>query len=325
MMKDAALVSLLATASLALTLAGCLASSPGGGPSGASVLAISPRVADPVAGFQSTQVTSKGLLFVANGRNNAVDIYDKNPPNALLGVITNGIVGPNGMAVDTAGDLFVANTDNQTVTEYPPGSIKPSKTYTKGFNGKLLTNPLNVTVGNDGTLYLVNYFSFGNGSEVLEYPRNSMKPSIAINMSAGGAEGLALDHNNNLYVSYNGARGGQILKFAPRATTGKDLGITFGFAGGLAFDGKGNLVVCDQTAPAIYVFPPGATKPSMTITTGFRDPYHIAFGQHFHRLYVADSVGHDLPIYSYPAGMIVGTIHRQFTAYGVAVNPPSPL
>jgi hypothetical protein len=323
-MKVAALVSLFATTSFAAALAGCSASSPGAVPSSPSLLAISPRVADPTLGVLSTEATSKGILFVANGRNNAVDIYDKNPPNALLGVITKGIVGPNGMAVDAAGDLFVANTDNQTVTEYPPGSTKPSKTYTKGFNGHLLTNPLNVAVGNDGTLYLVNYTFVGNGSEVLEYPRHSLNPSLRISIP-GGAEGLALDHNNNLYVSYNGQAGGQILKFAPHSTTGKDLGIVFGFAGGLAFDGKGNLVVCDQTAPAIYVFPPGATKPSKTITTGFRDPYHIAFGQHFHRLYVADSVGHDLPIYSYPAGTIVGTIHRQFTAYGVAVNPPAPL
>jgi hypothetical protein len=323
-MKVAALVSLLATTTFALTFAGCSASSPGGAPSGASLLGISTRAADPAAGLLSTGATSKGLLFVANGRNNAVDIYDKNPPNALLGKITNGIVGPNGMAVDTAGDLFVANTDNQTVTEYPPGSTKPSKTYTKGFNGKLLTNPLNVAVGNDGTLYLVNYTFVGNGSEVLEYPRHSLNPSLRISIP-GGAEGLALDHKNNLYVSFNGQAGGQILKFAPHSTTGKDLGITFGFAGGLAFDGKQNLLVCDQTAPAIYVFPPGATKPSKTITGGFADPYHIAFGQHFLRLYVADSAGHDVLIYSYPAGTIAAKIHRQFTAYGVAVNPPAPL
>jgi hypothetical protein len=323
-MKVTALASLLATTSFALTLAGCGASSSGAIASGSSLLAISPRAADPTLGLLSTDATSKGILFVANGRSNAVDIYDKNPPNALLGEITKGIVGPNGMAVDTAGDLFVANVDNQTVTEYPPGSTKPSRTYTKGFNGKLLTNPLNVAVGNDGTLYLVNYTFVGNGSEVLEYPSHSLNPSLRISMP-GGAEGLALDHHNNLYVSYNGARGGQILKFAPHSTSGKDLGILFGFAGGLAFDGNENLLVCDQTAPAIYVFPPGATKPSKTITGGFSDPYHIAFGQHFARLYVADSAGHDVLIYRYPAATIAAKIHRQFTAYGVALNPPAPL
>lgn len=265
--------------------------------------------------------TADGLLFVANGRSSIVDVYDKEAPNALLGQITDGISGPNGMVVDAAGDLFVANVDNQTVTEYPPGSTKPSKTYTNGFNQRL-TNPLNVTVGSDGTLYLVNYI--GNGSQVLEYPNGSLNPSLAIPIN-GGAEGLALDTSNNLYVSYNGQVSGRILKFAPGSTVGTDLGISLGFAGGLTFDGNANLVACDQTAPAIDIFPPGATNPSRVIKQGFTDPYHIAFGQHFHRLYVADSAADNLLIYSYPAGTISGKIHRKFTAYGVAVNPAAPL
>lgn len=322
-MKVSVTPSLIATATAALALASC-SSSPVAMPSGANTAETSRSSSDFVWAGQYTDAASKGLLFVANGRNNAVDIYDKNPPNALLGKITDGIVGPNGMAVDASGNLFVANVDNQTVTVYPPHSRKPSRTYTNGFRHQRLTNPLNVAIGKDGTLYLVNYFTIGNGSQVLEYPRNSMNPTIAINMS-GGAEGLALDAKNNLYVSENEQAGGRILKFAPGSTTGKDLGIALSFAGGLTFDGSGNLVACDQTAPAVYVFPPGATKPSKTITGGFVDPYHIAFGPFFHRLYLADSAGHDVFIYSYPAGAVVGKIHRQFTAYGVAVNPPAPL
>jgi hypothetical protein len=308
-MKFNARASLLATVSFALTLAGCSMSTPVAAPIGTSALQ------------NSTQATSAGLLFVANGRSNVVEIYAKKPPNALVGEITDGISGPNGMAVDAAGNLFVANVDNQTVTKYPPGSTKPSKTYTMGFNQRL-TNPLNVAVGKDGTLYLVNYIN--NGSQVLEYPRRSMTPSIAININ-GGAEGLALDAGNNLYVSFNGAVHAGILKFAPGSTTGTDLGISLMFAGGLAFDGRGNLVACDQTAPAIEVFPPGATKPSRTFTNGLFDPYHIAFGQHFDRLYVADSVSDNVPVLSYPDGTIIDKIRRKFTAYGVAVNPAAPL
>jgi hypothetical protein len=307
-----AVVSLVAISFLALALSACSMSSSVPRSTGGTSLTQSRSLA---------RATSDNLLFVANGRSSIVDIYDKEAPNAHLGQITDGLSGPNGMVVDAAGDLFVANVDNQTVTEYPPGSTKPSRTYTKGFNQRL-TNPLNVTVGTDGTLYLVNYI--GNGSQVLEYPSGSVKPSLAIAVN-GGAEGLALDTSNNLFVSYNGQAGGRILKFAPGSTTGTDLGISLGFAGGLAFDGNANLVACDQTAPAIDIFPPGATKPSRTITHGLRDPYHIAFGQHFHRLYVADSVADNLPIFSYPAGTILSEIHRKFTAYGVAVNPAAPL
>jgi hypothetical protein len=320
-MKVSAVASLLATTSFALTLSACSLSSPVAAPNGADSLQNSPRSAGQLGVGLPTRATASGLLFVANGRSNVVDIYDKAPPNALVGQITDGISGPNGMAADTAGNLFVANVDDQTVTVYPPGSTKPSRTYTSGFNRRL-TNPLNVAVGSDETLYLVNYI--GNGSEVLEYPRHSMKPSLSIAIN-GGAEGLALDTSNNLYVSYNGLGGGRILKFAPGSKTGMDLGIALGFAGGLTFDRNGNMVACDQTAPAIDIFPPGATKPSKTITKGLFDPYHIAFGEHFHRLYLADSVGDDVIVFSYPDGTILDRIYRTATAYGVAVNPAAPL
>jgi hypothetical protein len=323
-MKNNAIVSLIATTSFAFASASCSVSSPVAAPVGTNQLDNSVRSSDHVGAIRPTRARPNGLLFVANVRNNAVDIYEKEPPNALVGDITDGIVGPNGMAVDASGNLFVANVDNQTVTVYPPHSTKPSRTYTNGSNHHRLTNPLNVAIGNDGMLYVVNYHRLGQGSQVLEYPRNSMNPTIAIEM-IGGAEGLAVDANNNLYVSENVQVGGRILKFRPRSTTGRDLGIALNFAGGLALDSSGNLVACDQTAPAVYVFPPGATKPSKTITGGFLDPYHVAFGQHFQRLYLADAASDNVFIYSYPSGTVVGTIQRTFRAFGVAVNPPALL
>ena len=321
-MKISILVSRLATASLAAALASCSLSTPAPGPG--IHQSIDDTSQSPTLGSGApAHATASGLLFVANVRNNAVDIYDKKPPFSLRGKITNGIVGPNGMIVDPHGDLIVANVDNQTVAVYAPGSKTPNKVYTQGF-GRRLTNPLNVALGKDGTLYLVNYTQIGQASEILEYAPGQMKPSFRISLT-GGAEGMALDADNNLYVSYNAPSGGRILKFAPHSKNGKDLGISLGFAGGLLLDDKQNLVVCDQTAPAVYVFPPGATKPSKTIKSAFVNPYHIAFGEHFKSLYLADSAGQVVFVYAYPSGTIAGTIQRKFAAFGVAVDPPAPI
>ena len=270
---------------------------------------------------QQAPITATGSaeIFVANGRSSSVDIYEKNPPHHLLGTITRGISGPNAMAVDASGDLFVSNVDNQTVTVYAPGHFAPERTYTRGFHERLV-NPLTVTVGPDGTMYLVNYTHLGMNSQVLEYPVGSKVPTVAIALN-GGADGLAVDPNNNLYVSVNFSTGGRILKFTPGSKTGQDLGIHLGFAGGLALDKQLDLLACDQTAPAVDVFPPGATQPSLVLKGPFTNPYGLAFGEFFARLYVADSAGDDVLIFSYPDGALIGQIKRSFAAFGIAIRP----
>ncbi|MEO6990478.1 MAG: hypothetical protein ABI202_03085 [Candidatus Baltobacteraceae bacterium] len=275
------------------------------------------------AAFEQTKVP-KGLLFVTiaprplHHLTSAVKIFDKNPPNALVGQITTGLSSPIGMAVDLAGDLFVANAAVPTIVEYPPGATKPSVTYRKD-----LTNPGIVAIGTDGTLYATNYYSIGNGSALIEYPPHDTKPSFKVRFT-GLLAGLTLDSKNNLYVGYNGPTGGRILRFVPGSKVGEDLGIAIGFVGGLAFDAAGDLVVCDQTAPAIDVFPPGATQPSQRITAGLSDPSAIAFGHDYRRLYVADSAAGNVLDYAYPEGTIV-TQFNLGAAFGVALSPPAPM
>jgi len=257
------------------------------------------------------------LLFVSTGRQNLIQIYDAAAPHTLVGQITDGLVGPNGEAVDTSGNLYVANADGATVTVYPPGATKPSRTYTNG-----LSNPLTPAMGSDGTLYVSNFNPDGSG-EILEYPPKHLKPTFKIPLT-GGAIGLAVDPSNNVYVTAYGTTG-RILKFKPHSIKGKDLGISLHFAGRLILDTKGDIIVCDQTAPAVDVFPPGATKPSKQITSGFVDPFALALNERERRLFVADGAGKTVNVYSYPALKLVSVINRSGTSYGLAINPPAPL
>lgn len=260
---------------------------------------------------------TKPLLFVSTGRQNLIQIYSAHAPHRLVGQITHGLVGPNGLAVDTTGNLYVANADGASVTVYALGGSKPIRTYKKGLN-----NPLTPAVGSDGTLYISNFNSDGSG-EIFEYHPNELRPFFKIPLT-GGAIGVALDSSNNLYVSEYGSTG-RILKFKPRSKIGKDLGISLGFAGRLIVDQQGNIIVCDQAAPAVDIFPPGATQPSQQIKGPFVDPFALALNKSSSRLYVADGAGNDVYIYAYPSLKPVGTINRGVTSFGLAVYPPAPL
>ncbi len=274
-----------------------------------------PAKTDATGALPAAKATAE--LFVSTGRQNLIQIYNANAPHQLIGQITDGVAGPNGEAVDTAGNLYVANVDNATVVVYPPGASKPSMKYKKD-----LTNPLTPAVGNDGTLYVSNFNPDGSG-EVLEYPPGQLKPNFTIPLS-GGAIGLAVNAKNDVYVTEYGSTG-RILKFKPHSTKGKDLGISLGFAGRLILDKKGNIIVCDQAAPAVDVFAPGATQPSKQIKGSFVDPFALALDKGERRLFVADGAGDSVYVYSYPHLKQVATIGRSATSYGIAINPPAAL
>jgi hypothetical protein len=260
---------------------------------------------------------AKHLIYVADFTGNAVEIYsatgsDQSP----IGQITDGISGPEGICVDDRGDLFVTNVTNQTVTMYPHGSTTYKLQYT-GF-----AYPTAVTAGKNGWVYVSDLV----GEKVVEFPKNSTRSKVTIDITY--PQGVALDSKNNLYVEYNtGAHGGgpgDVDEFAPKSTKGEDLKLPIVWGAGDAIDGKSDVVVADQGSgsnAAVYVFPPGSTEPSETITQGMEDPFRIAFDKRFKHLYVADPEVNKLLVYDYSSGTLVNSITNGLkSVYGVAVH-----
>jgi sugar lactone lactonase YvrE len=91
--------------------------------------------------------------------------------------------GPQGLAFDASGDLFVANLYNDTVTEYaPPYTGPPSATISIGLSG-----PEGLAFDTSGDLFVANR---GN---VTEYaPPYTGAPIATISNGVGEPDGLAL-------------------------------------------------------------------------------------------------------------------------------------
>jgi hypothetical protein len=77
-------------------------------------------------------IDSDGTLYVANEFENNVEEY-RSGQDSPFQVITKGASGPTGLAVNKKGVLYVADLGTEsrsyynTVTEFAPGSLKPSK------------------------------------------------------------------------------------------------------------------------------------------------------------------------------------------------------
>jgi hypothetical protein len=270
---------------------------------------------NPGRGWISPDAVRRRLVYVADENGQAVYIFPHKGNNqAPIGKITTGLAAPNGLFVDKLSKLYVCNFGGGTVTVYHRGSLTPFLTLTGAGSA------IDVVVGRDGTVYVSNWDS-GSAGTLLEYPKGQTTPSVTININ-GASEGLALDSGNNLYVAYNdnSSFDGEVLKFAPGATVGTNLGIHVGYVGGATMDSNDNLLLDDQNIPGVDVFPPGATQPSKQIK-GFPLAFDIALTKGDSKLWVTNPNGIVSEV-TYPAGAITNTISNTIkSSFGVATSP----
>ncbi|MBV9232953.1 MAG: SMP-30/gluconolactonase/LRE family protein [Candidatus Eremiobacteraeota bacterium] len=226
----------------------------------------------------------KKLVYVSDQYDNAVEIYKANVSNPPpIGQITSGVNTPDGLAVDTSGNLYVSNAGGTTVTVYHPGQTTPFDTYSPG------QNPVNVVLGKDGRLYVAQ--GLLGCICITEYPPKSHTPDLTIQLSQthGSPMDLALDASNDLYVTLTN---GTVYEFAPGQTSGTNLGLA-GLSNprGIGFDKKGDLVVANDTLNFvqgyIQIYDAGKTQYEKQFIAGAQ-PFQLAFGRGRRYMYVAD-------------------------------------
>ncbi len=110
--------------------------------------------------------------------------------------------GPTGIAVDSAGDLFIADTGNNRIVEYTPlgvASVVSSGTLALNAPTGVAVYPSGVLVATDAAngVSLLN----GTSSEVL---------SFGSTYTTNSAQGVALDLAGNIYLT--NTTGGQVLE-----------------------------------------------------------------------------------------------------------------
>ncbi len=115
-------------------------------------------------------------VYVASflGSENAITIYDMDKTGfRTIGKITKGLDGPNGIALDSQGNLYVPNIHGGNVMIFAPRSTRPMLTLTQGLN-----DPASVAVDVSGNVYVLN--RGGSGSDIVVYPAGQTTPSETI-------------------------------------------------------------------------------------------------------------------------------------------------
>jgi hypothetical protein len=261
-----------------------------------------------------------GELFVSDFYSAEILIYPAGVQNpSPTGSISNGVSDPYNLAVDKAGTLYVQNNNN-TVTEYPKGASIQSTTLVEPKYG--YGTGITAAVGRDLTVYTADHLA----GKVFEFKRGHSSPTTTFSLQE--AFGLALDRKNNLYVGwapYSSGGPGHVMRFKPGATSGKDLGISVKYEGGLAIDEHDNLLVGDQGNQVIDIFKRGAKTPFRTISTAPVYPYQFALDKANRYLYLVSGTPAAVYVYDYASGALAWTDTQGMKgsgyAEGVALRP----
>jgi sugar lactone lactonase YvrE len=176
--------------------------------------------------------------------------------------IGTGLANPYGVAVDAAGNVFIADTNNDRVVEVPADGGAQT---TVGIG---LANPYGVAVDASGNVFIADT----NNSRVVKVPAGGgAQTTVGTGLSA--PFGVAVDAAGNLFVADpNNSRVVEVpVGGGAQTTVGTGLSGPYG----VAVDAVGNVFIADAYASQIVKVPAGGGAQT-TVGTGVSGPYGVA-------------------------------------------------
>jgi serine/threonine-protein kinase len=165
--------------------------------------------------------------------------------------------GPEGVAVDTAGNLYVTDTGNNRVRKLPAGSDTQTVLPFTGLN-----DPPGVAVDTAGTLYVAD----AGNNRVLKLAAGSSTPTVLPFTGLNGPDGVAVDSAGTLYVGDGGNK--RVVKLAVGSGTQAVLPFPTAIPNGVAVDTAGNLYVPLWNSDTVWKLAAGSTAPTKLPFTG---------------------------------------------------------
>lgn len=235
----------------------------------------------PNESYNSLAVDSSGNVYCACNVWTVVNEYTPtggSTPSRSLNSTNSptGISMPYSVAVDSSGNLYVANEDSNAIgiAVYPSTGVTPARNITSGINHVAL-----LAFDKLGNLYAGNY---GTPSTITEYTPGSS--TVANTFESAGLSqpvGIAVDSAGSVYASnYPGPGTSTALEYTQTSTGSpvRTFSLTGAFIWGITTDPAGNVYLPVSQTNVVEEYPAGtSTTSSRTLTSvdGINNPQAV--------------------------------------------------
>jgi hypothetical protein len=268
-------------------------------------------------GWSQAIAAGTDVVYLAEYATGTINIYStktKVAPTAPIGQIT-GLVQPEGIAVDSHRNLYVAEETNNDVKVFKPGTTTPTRILTG------LDAPLSVSVNRAGTVVVTNYLS----DSISVFAKGSLTPTQTLHTPhQNQPDYAAIDDAGDVVIPcyFGNEYSFDVGEFVAGSDTLTELAVDFGGRPqGVSFDSAGDLLILDRDA-GLQIYPPGQSTASQTLPIF---AYEVALTKNDAYLYTASN-GDFMDRYTYPGGVFDYQVNDPAQAhYGVATSPAAPL
>ncbi|HEY6485151.1 MAG TPA: hypothetical protein VIX83_02065 [Candidatus Cybelea sp.] len=208
-----------------------------------------------------TTACPKSVLYVSSAQNGTVEIYDRtNLKSDPCGSVT-GLQAPQGLFVDSKGNLWVADSATRRVYVFAPGSPGAIKTLNDPDG-----QPAAIAVDEkSNTAYVTEHVNNMDATNLVQvYANGSTIPTAALrDPSARNGGFAAVDDRGNLYVTFmTQSNTAQVDEWLGGRGAPKNLGLKLVSAGAIVTTKNGTLAACDPFAYRCGEFARGAKRMS---------------------------------------------------------------
>jgi sugar lactone lactonase YvrE len=204
-------------------------------------------------------------LFVSDGNNGpGMGIIYKFTPDGARSVFVSGLDYPQGLAFNSAGDLFEGDSLAGGIFEFTPGGVQ--STFASGALSGVVGAPAGLAFNSGGNLFVAG----PQTGVIYQYTPGGVRSIFASGLASAG---LAFDGASNLFVA-EWMINGDIVEITP---SGAQSTFATGLYDpeGLAFNSAGDLFVADSGSGNIYKFTPGGAR--STFASGLNNPIGLVF------------------------------------------------